>query len=356
MSNIAGLEDAYTALIDEGNTNDLLAELPTLPAIDAHTRLMSISPYVSETVLRYAVDNSIMSEELLTEVIQANPDVLRAVGLPYLENANFAIEDFNEAITAVTDRTDKQTEIATAKDNLSEAYRLLFADLKNDFEYEYLYEITELLSEQGALESAYELAGYYYSIGNTTSGAATLNGIPDVFDLTTEQENIHEAYVDIRGILEGIKANQQTSLTDAQVITLTGIEENFAETYIGQVATTMLNQYNVAVRTLCTPPILYPAMRLTRSQPKVKPASKDISVYPNPAKDHVVFSYDLKNTNNNLKLTITDISGKALKEYTLPKSKGVQHWYTNDIPNDVYLYKISDSKKNYGNGKVVIVK
>src|SRR5690606_14420138 len=90
--------------------------------------------------------------------------------------------------------------------------------------------------------------------------------------------------------------------------------------------------------------------------PKVKMQTKEISVYPNPGKNHVVFSYNFKTVGEGLKLTITDVSGKIVKETTLTTNKCLFHGYTNEIQNGIYFYKISDSQAQHGNGKVVIMK
>lgn len=88
----------------------------------------------------------------------------------------------------------------------------------------------------------------------------------------------------------------------------------------------------------------------------VEGMQKGTKVYPNPAKDHVVFSYNLQNASENLKLTITDVSGKLVVETPLTNSKGIFHWYTNSVQNGMYFYKISDTKTHHGSGKVVILK
>lgn len=357
MEDIPDLVTAYTALIDDGNTDDFLSEIGTLGSTDAHTRLLEVSPYVSETVLRYAVDNTIMSEAMLVEVLQANPDAVRSMGISYLEEAGFDPDDFTEAVATVTVRTDKENEINTANHDLAGAYRLLFADLKNDYAYEYLPEIAELLTDQGTLASAYELADYYYTIGNTAGGASILNGIPTSYTLTTEEEDIHEAYENIRTILEAIKSNQQISLTTTQVSTLTDIKDNFAGKNVGYTASAMLVQWAVALRKLpCIMSPLYSENKVAYQPPKVKKQTKEISVYPNPAKNHVVFSYNFKTVHEGLQLTITYVSGKIIKEIPLANNKGLFHWYTNEIQNGVYFYNISDSKTQHGNGKVVIMK
>lgn len=90
------------------------------------------------------------------------------------------------------------------------------------------------------------------------------------------------------------------------------------------------------------------------SDNKIKP--ENIKVYPNPASRYVVFNYELSAVFSNLTLTITDVSGRIVKETRLASNKCLFHWHTNEIQNGVYFYKISDSKTQHGNGKVVIMK
>ncbi|HRO41762.1 MAG TPA: T9SS type A sorting domain-containing protein [Flavipsychrobacter sp.] len=353
---IINMRDAYDALIDGGSTGALLTELSTLPGLDAHERLMEIAPYVSETALRYAIDNTIMSQGLLTEVLQANPDVLRNGGfILYLDDAGFDLQDFEAALTEPTERTGREAELVRARNDLAEAYRLLIADLKGDTTYENISLLPGLFTDQGTLAATYELAHYYYSIGNDVAGAELLEDVPDLFTLSSEEETIHTAHNDIREILQYMKEYQARVLTSDQEEVLDEIAGEHSNHPVGVIANVMLYNYGTKMRLICAPAIS-PEFRKSPTTMKVKKATKVVDVYPNPAKDHVVFSYNLQNVGEGLKLIITDISGKPIKEIRLEHSKGITHWYTNDLPNGIYLYKLSDNKKQHGNGKVVIVK
>jgi photosystem II stability/assembly factor-like uncharacterized protein len=73
-----------------------------------------------------------------------------------------------------------------------------------------------------------------------------------------------------------------------------------------------------------------------------------ISVYPNPAKDFVVF--DLPNGSESATVELYDIQGKKVIQQKLTETKQIS---VGHLPRGLYLYRLTDSKKFYA-GKLVV--
>jgi len=77
-------------------------------------------------------------------------------------------------------------------------------------------------------------------------------------------------------------------------------------------------------------------------------------VYPNPATDNVTFSYAIPYVSNSLVLTITNLMGQIIQTFQLPDKSGQLQWNTSDLPNGLYLYKLTDQNNVLQIGKITI--
>jgi len=77
-------------------------------------------------------------------------------------------------------------------------------------------------------------------------------------------------------------------------------------------------------------------------------------VYPNPATDNVTFSYAIPYVSNSLALTVTNLMGQVIKQFSLPDKTGQIQWNTSDLPNGLYLYKLTDQNNVLQIGKITI--
>ena len=97
-------------------------------------------------------------------------------------------------------------------------------------------------------------------------------------------------------------------------------------------------------------PIDNPLLELTKSNTSIK-------AYPNPATDYVTFEYQMPQFVENAQLTVTDLTGKVVKNIQLQADKGQILWDTRSVQNGLYLYVLKDEKGNtLISGKVSIIK
>lgn len=93
------------------------------------------------------------------------------------------------------------------------------------------------------------------------------------------------------------------------------------------------------------------------SAPILESSEKYVKVYPNPAKDYVIFEYTAPENSAMLTLSISNIAGQEIQTISLPnRNKGYTRWTTGDNPPGVYIYKLYSGHTSIDVGRVVITK
>lgn len=352
---VASSNANYEATIDDGNTDMLIASLSLMTSLDAQDELLDISPWVSETTLRWAAEENIMSTEMFEEVLIANPDVLRNNKfLTDMEAMGYSGERLRAVAGTITARTEAEEQLQSYHAQLGSAYALLAADCKSDEDYVNLSDWLTLLENQNTPQATYELVSYYDVLGDHVTADNLFESMPETFEMEEDVLDIHAAYSTLRSILEALIDEQEGVLTPEQVTTLTGVAGDVTGTGAAHGIDVLLNDLGYVPRVPCGP-YLAP-LRMAQYQTDQKRTMKELSVYPNPGKDHVVFGYNLEDATGNLTLLIKDVSGKLIQQMRMEGNRGLVHWYTSNIPNGMYFYRVTDGKRQYGNGKVVIMK
>lgn len=86
-------------------------------------------------------------------------------------------------------------------------------------------------------------------------------------------------------------------------------------------------------------------------------SEKYVKVYPNPAKDYVIFEYSAPENSAMLTLSISNIAGQEIQSISLPDGKkGRTRWSTGDNPPGVYIYKLYSGHTAIDVGRIVITK
>jgi len=84
--------------------------------------------------------------------------------------------------------------------------------------------------------------------------------------------------------------------------------------------------------------------------------SKEITAYPNPAKDYVAFYFNLNDKNKVANIVVVDLAGKQVYRNSLSGSKGQHIWDTQKISNGQYVYVINTVSGEKYTGKLSIQK
>jgi hypothetical protein len=77
-----------------------------------------------------------------------------------------------------------------------------------------------------------------------------------------------------------------------------------------------------------------------------------LKVYPNPAKDYVVFEHAIENEQGVMQVAISNMMGQKINELTLSNDKTL--WNTGNMPAGVYFYHLILGTEIIETGRVII--
>lgn len=363
---VTNLTEDLNSLIDGGSTDDLVALIED-PSVDIYEEMLSRSPYVSGIVLRALADADILSKPMLMDVILANPRALNDPSfIQHLqENIPGPLEDddiqYLMENKEFSDWEAKESDIAAVNAERSWYFDWLITDMKRDTVDVEIDSITRWLGKMNETWADYESAGIYYSVGALDAAEAVLGAIPDKYTFTTEEENEYGVFMEIWGVLRGAADDNRSlaELNESEHEALLEIEANTSGhatgkqiIYVKTIRELPMNQ----VRKACAPPGVVSGGKEAPRTSATGNRQKQLKVYPNPANDYVVFEHNVAAPAGRLMLTVTNAAGQMVTRFELKNASGKSRWDTRQVPAGIYIYKLSDGKKQADVGKVVIVK
>ena len=75
---------------------------------------------------------------------------------------------------------------------------------------------------------------------------------------------------------------------------------------------------------------------------KINSLEKGIKIYPNPAKEYFILSYNLSDTENNKTLNITDVNGKIVSVRQISNNFGEIFVKTDSFKKGIYFLKLGE--------------
>lgn len=384
MSNKDNSINTYTALIDGGDTDDLLNFINTSTINDTssiRTTLLGYSPYLTIAVLTATSNLTFLDQNVLIDILEANPEMLRDENLLFhLENnipspLNAAqINDLILVSESPSARSEIEADIAY--------YTLQANELGNIILNHYLLDTTDWNKDSIAVwfdnmnttTAQYEKAEYFTSILDYTTAQDILDSIPSKFNFDIDQQYVHDAYVDMWGILKNVRQDNRTimHLSSSELDDLAELADDpeLDGTTVQNAITQIFNEYNNTIPYHCLRPSDPPNLKPSKSRHDShatkannwrwnnysESLNSTIIAYPNPASEKVTFRYKVASQTNNLILRLSNTTGQIVKEFKLSLGTGKVVWSTNTIPNGVYIYELKDNVKTIDVGKVIISK
>lgn len=350
----------YVSLINGGSSDEEVTNaMSTMSAPDIYDMLSNASPYVSEVVLRYVIENSLLGSSQIETILMDNPEVLRNEDfINFLEGAGFDPNMMRDASQTNTDRSVLEAGLLYYEQDIDYANNMLISDIKTDSLFTNAAQLPGLYRGMNTLSSYYDLVGYYYSVGKLDSAQMVYDDIESHFTLSTEETQAYEDFGEVWNIMKGLKEDTlgYDALSNNQLDMLNAIATTYEGKNLGNIASGPVDFFHGFPGHPCPEGKRTPVSAITTPKPSKVKRPEEIRAFPNPADKQVFFSYNLPDAKGQLQLTITDIRGKQVESFNLKDKRGLQVWYTKELPNGIYLYEVRDSRQKLGNGKVVIVK
>jgi hypothetical protein len=334
----------------------LLQELQTLDADERLSRLLSLAPFVSETIILALIGRASISADHLEQLLAANPDLIYSTRVRLALPEAIAEESVNEWLSATTTRSEQAQSLAATFAQLQLIGQLLIS-------HELLQEnpnstiIQSYLFDQHSRMSRYALVDYHLQNGELTKAVQATN---EIEVLTAEEESVLADYQDfVRLIVDAANEDRKLfALTDEEVGQLVNWAENSHDKAQRQ-ARAILNFFydydylpdgrdDIENRSIVSDEVAEEP-QLSRWQA--------VQVYPNPAQGAVTFSYDLSNFQEKEGiLQIHGMDGQILHRFNLRGETGSFEWNTNDMQAGVYFYKLYLKESATSIHKLLIVR
>ncbi len=368
------INDDLINLVDGGSTQELVATVETsIPpeAVEINNELLSQSPFLSDSVMKSAIEKeAVLPNAMIRDILVENPQSAKSDALMgALEQRFYPMPDSMMAQIIpgqfiLGAKEEKELELAYRTQKVSilakKLKRIYDTDTTGTFGIDSLISI---VSEENTLMSRYDLVSLYYKKGMFETGNALLNNIPSIFQLTGDQQTIHDMYVALFPIIQQIviDSNGLGSVDSMQVATLSVLAQN--DQYApGAYARNILIKKGVLQYQ--EPILIATNLKETRRWKLNDPShgSYDefmLKIYPNPAKGYFVVEYRAaKETNQkgSLSVTLTTIAGKEVMNFSAGRNYDQIAVPTDNLPSGSYIVSLKWNGRTIDHVKLIISK
>lgn len=361
QNSIDSTEQLLTDLTDGGDTEGLNFDIQTsMPedGLELRDELLNTSPYLSDTVLINAVNKEdVLPSFMITEVLTANPQSAKS---------DKVMDEVHSRMNPLSNNQIGQIEqgwfIQGAKEilesQLAEYYAKKYRAMNTLIRYysndtvnpDNSYDsIADLLGKDNRLWAKYQLCLHHINQDDTTSTEIIFDSIPEQFDLSADELNLHNEFSDYMDILkELIAENKCIFIIDSskkqQFYTIHSNANNGLKAYCRNLL--------IAIDTLnYTEPVIIPPGGL-KSRRVIKKPNPEIyndplfKVYPNPANSYIIIEFNSEISEINNKVSIFDNKARLVKTmYSAGKSYLIIR--VSNLPAGIYFINLQNENKSY---------
>lgn len=351
-----------TALIDDGNTNDKVVDVKLAfpsEALLVRDDLLQISPFVSDTVIKTAINREeLLNNAMLRDIMVANPHSAKSE--PLMQELDMRLDPMpeymrDEILEGVFLLSDKEL-LEARRDMKQSLYqygfnRLLSACLTDSTTMP-VDSLISLLSADGSFNSLLKKAWILLETGDTTGALNQISNISSQLELTSEEYN---------------ELNQQQSYLQ-WIIANPIVDEIATETLVNFMQSSSSSVSSAARSILVANNMmvydeLYLKPDLTKSieirTPKkfsAIPSEFFLKVYPNPAHDFLTIEYNSSTDKANVEVELSDESGRKVYSKKLIRQLDAIILDTRNFKSGNYIIKLVVDNITAKSSKVLIVR
>ncbi|MCD4663940.1 MAG: T9SS type A sorting domain-containing protein [Bacteroidales bacterium] len=364
---IDSVQNLLDLLVDGGNTVTLANEVQTSyppEAWDLYVNLLSKSPYLSDTVMKSAVNKeNVLPAELVTDVLVTNPQSAKSDEvLMEVENRTIPLtEEMKEEIMLnwyiAGAKESLESKLSAYKAERGYALNDLIRYFRNDTVSPSPQDsIIEVLQQENNLWAKYTLAYEYLDKGEISQAENEMINIPVSFTLSSDEQEEYQDQLSYFNILKQLKQEEKNwieadSLQLDALYDLAFDNNNKANAY----ARNVLKFYDTLNY---SEEIIYPSFLKSGSIipiPAQRKAERNsLTVYPNPAKDYFIVRYELDNRYSEAKILITDMAGRNVKQFIVTTTRDYLIVPVSEFNKGIYVVKLILNGREKGVKKVSI--
>lgn len=356
--------ETLSELKDGGNTEETLESIETSTppeSIKITEELLNISPYLSDTSIRATVENeAVFNNSLLRDILICNPHAGKSQAIinkiqERLEPMNE--EMFNEILIAAENESPYK--------NLSQSYSKfntrkfeIFDDLIeyywNEDNPQNQQKFIAIVNQDSTLYADLNLIKYQVGKGNMEAAMVRSNNLCTRF---SSIENINNLQVDIADFISLYSLKNNNIELDSIELNALDSLALFGEYPVNNWAS-CLSTYIGRVRKVEA--YILPSLSELQNS-RVKPISVQkttndaLELFPNPASDYVIVSYNFRDGKSNNKLIIRSLEGKLIKEYYIAGNCNQKTIKINDLPKGLYLIELSSNNSIVTSSKLQVI-
>ncbi len=369
---VDSLTTVLSQLVDGGNTDALNTDIlfsTSQQALDLHQELLEKSPYLSDTVMKSALDKeTVLPNEMIRDIMVANPQFSQSENVLDKLNERFIPmpENMMDEILANADslspkdkvEAELQANILKRQITFNELVRYYQNDTLNPASTDSLL---VLLEKEPNVEGQYLRAFEYLSLSNLNLLNLVLEQIPQRFTLNDVQLQQYEDYIAYFSFLVNQNNNNRNyfELNDDEVTQLQMLGSEALEpvkTYSRNILEANSKLFNNEI-------ILIPDN--TKSVPKTEHIKSGklsneryINIFPNPSRQFIIVDYNAKGAikeGERLIFTVSTIEGKSIESEIVTKPQDQFMIETASFKPGIYVCSMSIGNRNIGSTKFTII-
>jgi hypothetical protein len=325
-------------LRDAGDTQalhwDVSMSVPS-HSVEVYSELMSVSPYVSDTVLAASIEKEyVLVDAMIRDVLVANPHSVKSEAL--MEKLDqrlqplpgYMLDEILQGQSLVSVFENLQAGLAHSLQQQAQYQKQLVQLYLNDTIQPAAAadSLVSLLLASAHSAHWYRAAFLWQEQGNASSSANILNSIPSSFSLNAEQLQAHSQLVSWLA-KESLLRNEdkRLSVPDSTAVALLFDVMEFGDLPVSIFARNILLAHNLIEH---QPQYLLPedtkSAKVKHSSSQSPTKDEALKLFPNPAREYVIVDFDLGNmkaTDGTGMLSVIALDGKLIESMPLTKTK-----------------------------------
>jgi hypothetical protein len=370
--NILTTQAELAEVVDGGNTEEMNTDvIMSIPdeALEIRQQLLDESPYLSDTVMKSAIyKEEVLPNAMIRDVLVANPqsaktdDILNALDERWDPMPDYMMAEIMEGTDSLGAKEVLDARLTFHKQERANAFHTLVRNYKNDTVNAWCTDsLISLLQNETGIQAKYRLAFLYLQLHDTLQADATLDNIPETYELTDEELAIHGYYIELFDLLRELQSDSISILepNSIQVSTLQSLASNYA--CLPAVFARNILLANELIEYL-EPVVLPDALKSTEvrkdySKIKINPAmtASRLLLYPNPANQYIIVEYHLENDDTETYIDILDASSIKVGEMQLHDSKNQVVIPVNNLKPGLYLVRLMTDQRVIESRKVAVL-
>lgn len=371
-TNILTTQAELAEVVDGGNTEEMNTDvIMSIPdeALEIRQQLLDESPYLSDTVMKSAIyKEEVLPNAMVRDVLVANPqsaksdDVLEALDNRWDPMPDYMMAEIMEGKDSLGAKEVLDSRLTFHKQERSNAFHTLIRNYKNDTINSWCTDsLISLLQNEEAIQEKYRLAFLYLQLHDSLQAEATLDDIPDSYELTDEQLAIHGYYLELFDLLRELEIDSLSILKpdSIQISTLQTLALNDA--YLPGVFARNILLVNGLIEyqepVVLPDPLKSAEVRKDYGKMNVNPVTgaSRLLIYPNPSNQYIIVEFHLDNDGMESYIDILDASSIKVGEMQLHGSQNQVVVPVNNLKPGLYLVRLMVDQRVIESKKVAVL-